>query len=50
LRVGVSGARQSPSDFIRDFERQNHALAYRASAISHRRFALRFVGQVHEED
>jgi len=24
LRVSVFGARQSPSDFIRDFERQNH--------------------------
>ena len=31
LRVGVSGARQSPRYFIRDFERQNHVLACRAS-------------------
>ena len=31
LRIGVSGAGQSPSDFIRDFERQNHVLAYRVS-------------------
>ena len=30
LGVSVFGASQSPSDFIRDFERQNHALAYRA--------------------
>jgi hypothetical protein len=50
LRVSVSGARQSPSDFIRDFERQNHVLPYRASAISHLHFALQFVSEVFEED
>ena len=32
LRVSAPGARQSPGDFIRDFERQNHVLAYRASS------------------
>lgn len=30
LRVSVFGTGQSPRDFIRDFERENHVLAYRA--------------------